>query len=270
MGFKTILVHLGPDPESGRRLAAAADFARRQDARLIGLYVALPMDLRGVSFGAPLTEAKAAAEREAAEVRALFETRCEHEGLRREFLLEVGDPAEHLARHARYADTVVITQDGAHGPLADYHATLTEYLPFAVGTPVIVVPKGRDSRIGADHVLVSWKSSREASAAVRASLPLLKEAQAVTILTVSQPGDTYLHGSRISAFLAEHGVAVDLHAVTAREHEVGQTILEEAKRRGAELIVLGVYGHNRLRSRILGGVSKHVLENAPVPLLVAH
>lgn len=270
MGFKTILVHLGPDPDSGRRLAAAADFARRQDARLVGLYVALPMDLRGVALGAPLTEAREAAEAAAAEVRALFETRCEHEGLRREFHLEVGDPAEHLARHARYCDTVVITQDGPQGRLADFHSTLTEYLPFAVGTPVIVLPKARETRIAADHVLVSWKSSREASAAVRASLPLLKEAKSVTVLTVSQPGDGYLHGSRIASFLAEHGVAVDLQGVTAREHEVGQTILEEAKRRGAELVVLGVYGHNRLRSRILGGVSKHVLENAETPLLVAH
>lgn len=270
MGFKTVLVHLGPDADSDRRLAAAADFATDQDARLVGLHVALPMQIGGVALGAPITEAQRLAEAAAQEVRAAFETLCERRGLRREFYLEVGDPAEHLARHARYADVVVITQDAPRGGLADYHAALTEYLPFAVATPVVVLPRGLDVPVRAETILVCWKSSREASAAIRSSLPLLKEARSVTVLTVSVPGDDIVHGSRITAFLADHGVPAQLRTVSARENAVGQAILDEAGVVGADLIVLGVYGRNRLRTRILGGVSKHILDHAQVPLLVSH
>jgi len=270
MGFKTILVHLGPDGESDRRMATAADFARRQDARLRGLYAVLPMDVPGVRTGATLTDAREAAEQAAAPVRERFQALCAREGLRHDWLLDVGDPAEHLALHARYADAVIISQDAPKSAWEDFHADLSEFLPFATSTPVLVLPRGRDALIAPDHVAIAWKSSKEAASAVRAALPLLKEAKAVTVVTVQNPADHQIHGAGLTRFLAEHGIAADLVSTQAGDHEVAQTLLTEVRLRGAGLVVMGVYGHSRLRTRILGGVSKYVLQHAEVPVLVTH
>jgi len=271
MGFKTILVHLGPDAESDRRMKAAVQFAATQDARLRALYVVMPSDIPGLDGGASLSDAQARAARVAEPVRTALSHTCEVEGVRYDWMMEVGDPGEHLALHARYADAVIISQDAPKGPLEDFHADLTEFLPFASSAAVIILPRGRDAAIDPRcHVLVAWKSSKEAAAAVRDALPLLKEAQGVTVLSVQHPSDKDVHGAGISRYLLEHGVHVELKSVTAGDHEVAQAILAQAREVGAGLIVMGIYGHNRQRVRILGGVSKHVLTHSPVPLLVTH
>lgn len=270
MGYKTILVHLGPDAESDRRMATAVDFARRQEARLRGCYAVMPSDVPGIHPGATLTDVQQTAAGVAAPVRERFEASCAREGVPCDWLLDVGDPGERLALHGRYADAVLISQDRPKGVFEDYRVDLPEFLPFACSSPVIILPRGRDVVIDPAHVVIAWKSSKEAAGAVRDALPLLKEAAQVTVVTVKPPGEREVEGAGISRYLAEHGVQVDLHVVTATDHAVGQTILAEAAGLGAGLIVMGVYGHNRLRSRILGGVSKHVLDHSPVPLLVTH
>ncbi|MFM2043532.1 MAG: hypothetical protein RLY86_2108 [Pseudomonadota bacterium] len=270
MGYKTILVHLGPDGESDRRLRTAIEFARRQDAHLRGLHILRPVEVPGMWQGINLTDVTRLAKTAAEPARDTFLAACARDGVRGEWLMEVGDAGEHLAQHTRYADAVIISQDRPKSALDDYTADLPEHLPFACSAPVLVLPRGRDSVIDPAHVVIAWKSSREAAGAVRDALPLLKEAEAVTVLTVVPPGDRSEDGACLSRYLAEHGVNVTLHAVTASDHEVGQAILAEAKALGAGLIVMGVYGHSRLRVRILGGVSKHVLEHSPVPMLVTH
>ncbi|ACI99274.1 universal stress protein [Rhodospirillum centenum] len=270
MGFKTVLVHIGPDPDSRRRVEIAAEFAARQQARLRGLFICLPMQLPGLPYGVSMRDAVLRAEEVSAEAREHFEAVCGRNGLRHEFLMELGDAAEHLALHGRYADAIVISQDAPRSAFNDFHADLTEFLPFAASAPVIVLPQGRDSVIDPTRILIAWKSSREAASAVRDALPLLKEAEGVTVVCAQPHGSKDLPGAGLSQFLAEHGVQVELRTIGADDHDVGDTILEEARIAGAGLIVMGVYGHSRLRTRILGGVSKYVLQHTKVPLLVTH
>lgn len=270
MGFKTVLVHLGLDAEAPRRLAAAVAFARQQDALLRGAFIVLPMQVPGVPLGASLSDARQIATPMAQEKRAVFEETCRREGVRCDWVFDLGDMAEQLAIHGRCADAIIISQGASKGPLQDYHASLTEFLPFAASAPVIVLPRGKDSIIDPGNIAIAWKSSKEAAAAVRDALPLLKEAGKVTVVTVREPGSQEIQGQDLSAFLAEHGVAVDVHTLTARETGTGDAILAEAASVQAGLIVMGVYGHSRLRLRILGGVSRYILANSPVPLLVTH
>jgi nucleotide-binding universal stress UspA family protein len=270
MGFKTILVHLGPDADCQRRLDAAAEFAARQDARLVGLYVCLPMQVPGVAMGSSLSDSLVVAESYFKPAQQQFEAAANARGLRHTWLLELGDPSERLAFQARYADTVVISQGPPHHALLDFHADLTEYLPFAVGAPVIVVPRDIPSSIDPTRILVAWKASSEAAAAVRFALPLLKDAAEVHVVNVKEAGDREMPGTRISRFLSEHDVQVQLRNLVAPDAEAGRIILEEARQIGAGLIVMGVYGHSRLRTRILGGASKDVLAKAEIPVLIAH
>lgn len=270
MAVKTILVHLGPDPESPGRLAVAADLAKRQDARLLGLYVVLPMDVPGARIGDGLNQARDAAADLANREQVAFEALCAGHGIRGDFIFELGDAAEHLAEHGRCADLIAVSQDGPRTAFADFHSDLTEYLPFAASAPVLVLPRGFRGPVDTSFIAVAWKSGKEAATAVRNALPLLKEADQVRVITVQEQGDDEIRGGGIGRFLAEHGVKVELARITASAGHTGEAILAEAKAMGAGLIVMGVYGHSRLRVRILGGVSKHVLGHSPVPLLVSH
>ena len=270
MGFKTIQVHVGGDPDSDARVAAAADFARRQDARLRGVYTVMPMDLAGVPLGASVSDARKVAAEAAAPVEARFRAAAEAAGIRHDWIADVGDAAEHLSVHARYADVVVLSQEKPEHFWNDFRVSLPDHLPFAAGCPVLVLPRGRATTIDAGEIVVAWKSSREAAAAVRGALPLLREARRVTVVTAGPRDETEIQGAGISRFLSEHGIGVELRTPVAPEEDAGRALLDEVRQVGAGLLVMGVYGHSRLRERILGGTSRHVLHHADIPVLVAH
>ncbi|HYC05955.1 MAG TPA: universal stress protein [Azospirillaceae bacterium] len=270
MGFKTIQVHVGTDAASDDRVAAAADFARRQDARLRGVLTLAPSELPGLDLGDGIEEARRVAARVAAPIEERFRAVASREGLRFDWIMEVGDEAEHLAVHARYADVVVLSQDRRESLWNDFSTNLPDHLPFAAGCPVLVLPPDRTAPVDASNILVAWKPTREAAAAVRAALPVLKEAATVTVITAGSRDETELHGAGILRFLGEHGVKASLRTPEAPEDSAGRSLLVEAGAVGAGLLVMGVYGHSRLRERILGGTSRHVLHHAEIPLLVAH
>jgi nucleotide-binding universal stress UspA family protein len=286
MSFKDILVHLDEGPRSSTRLAVALDLARRQKAHLTGIFV---VDIPGseLFFGAGMpfsagggmdqmvsslrTEATSRAEAAGQE----FRDALRREGLEGEWRIVEGDTVSLLALHARYADLTVLGQpneDEAYkGPSPD--AVLVNVL-LSSGRPILAIPyAGKFERVG-ERVLVAWNASREATRAVNDALPLLRDATAVTVLAVNPRHGIEGHGdvpaADIALHLARHGVKAEAAHTIANDISEGDALLSYAADLGADLIVSGGYGHSRAREMVFGGVTRTLLQEMTVPMLMSH
>lgn len=172
--------------------------------------------------------------------------------------------AREVGRHARYADLTIVGQvaPGAPDHLAD---TLMK-----IGRPLLAVPRhGRYPRVGS-RVLVAWNGSREATRAVFDAMPLLASASVVTVMTMDAEADEHLPGSDIGLALARHGVAVEVQHSTLGGIDAGNALLSRAADQGADLLVMGAFGHSPLREKVLGGATRHILDHMTVPVFLSH
>jgi nucleotide-binding universal stress UspA family protein len=138
---------------------------------------------------------------------------------------------------------------------------------------VIVVPFIRAAATIGERVLVAWDGGREAARAVNDALPILERAKSVTVLSVnpaSEDGSRREPGADISLHLARHGVKVEAQRRITTEISAGDAILNEIASKGSDLLVMGAYGHSRLRELVLGGVTRQILGSMTVPVLMSH
>jgi nucleotide-binding universal stress UspA family protein len=280
MQIKDILVHLDAGPQGLARLDLAGGLARRFNAHLIGLHVvdiALPPIAGAEGAGAALAGLLETMRDEALVlakgVEAAFRERLRRDGLAGEWRLVEGLSPQQVALHGRYADLIVLGQespdDGAPAAGAVLEAAL-----FTSGRPVLVVPyAGRFETLG-QRVLIGWNAKREAARAVNDALPLIEGAAWATVLVVNpQPGaDSHGEdpGADIARHLARHGLHVTVERVAAPEIGADDALLNRAAETGADLIVIGAYGHSRLRELVLGGVTRGLLRHMTVPVLMSH
>lgn len=182
---------------------------------------------------------------------------------------------------ARYADLVVISQYNAADRSPSVMRDFPAYVLLHAGRPVLIVPyalqAGQLAPAAAQNVLISWNGSKEASRAVSAALPLLQRAKQVHVAVF----DAQLHaaehgdhpGADILEYLARHGVQARLLLLdggATRRGDIGEALLSQAADLSADLLVMGAYGHSRLRETILGGVTRTVLQSMTIPVLMAH
>lgn len=275
MTYKTILVHLADDEGHMTRLRLALELASRFEAHLVALYIANPISMpaaiagRGASL-AYISEATRVAREKAAAIEEEISGPCEREGLSWEWQTEEGDHLDILADHAHVADLAIVSHSRAELIEDKVMFHVPEHLPLVVGCPVIILPdSGEAVHIGKD-VMVAWKGTREALRAVRDALPFLKLAKKVTLLNACPPEHPVPPGDRAAAFLARHGVKAKVYTDVERDHHIGEVILSHARDMEVDLIVMGGYGHSRLREMVLGGVSRYVLNHTAVPVLMSH
>lgn len=165
---------------------------------------------------------------------------------------------EAAAAAARFADVIVATLDDP----------AIEELVLAVRSPVLAVPRGAPMLAFGGPVVVAWDGGHESANALRAALPLLARASAVHILTVREKDDTF-PAVDAACYLSRHGIHAEVHE-QERNGSIAFTIEECARRFEAGLIVMGLYGHSRLRELLIGGVSREMLDRSQIPLLLAH
>ena len=178
------------------------------------------------------------------------------------------DIADVAVREARSADTfVLIRPNGSKAP-----DRLVEGLLFGSGRHILLVPEvDRPKSIVFDRILVAWNGSRESSRAVAEAMPYLQIAKEVMVMSVTGEQGKKVEGNVGDAavrHLKHHGVAAHLHRGKCRNSDVGEKLIAEAKKTKCDVIVLGGYGHSRLREMILGGVTYHLMRNSPIPLLM--
>ncbi|MDT0509234.1 universal stress protein [Novosphingobium sp. MMS21-SN21R] len=165
---------------------------------------------------------------------------------------------EAAAAAARFADVLVAT-------LGD---PALEEMVLGVRAPVLAVPRGLPKLTFDTPVLVAWDGGHESANALRAALPLLRLAGAVHLLTVREKDGTF-PASDAACYLSRHGIHAEVHE-KERNGSITFTIEECAREVGAGLIVMGLFGHSRLRELLMGGVSREMLDRSQIPLLLAH
>ena len=179
-------------------------------------------------------------------------------------------PPNRLGRLARRFDLVIVGQ-----PDRDKSApveVVDEGVLFESGRPVIFVPYIQKADLKLDRVMVCWDGSRAATRAVADSLPFLKKAKQVEIVIVASKAgkNDEVPGVDLGQHLARHGLKVDVKRITSPDIDVPSTILSYAADSSADMIVMGGYGHSRLREFILGGVTRGILETMTIPALMSH
>jgi nucleotide-binding universal stress UspA family protein len=281
--MKDLLVYVDDTPASPARLEAALDLAGRLGAHLAALCLVAEPYLRGAG-GRHLPEDLvrehlAHAEAGAEAVLAAAREAAGRRGLALEARREAG-PLDRLpqllARHARHADLTVVGRANAEVGGTD-DALLAETAFMDSGRPALVVPPdggGGTWSLPPRRAVVAWDGSREAARAAGDALPLLRLADHVTVLIVDErdmnghPGER--PGAGLAAHLARHEVRAEVLEARSDGASVGEAILAQARTVGADLMVMGGYGHSRLREMMLGGVTRHMLERTTVPILFSH
>jgi nucleotide-binding universal stress UspA family protein len=276
MALKDLLVHVDNSKACAARVEAAIRLARSNQAHLSGVYVMPMITVPGYAEAQiPLEVIEAqrqAARAQAAEAEKLFRSTTERAGISSEWRSAEDDFARAVTLHARYVDVVVMGQVDKSDPLAI--SGLVERVMLDAGRPVLVIPYiGAGNTLG-ERVLIAWNASREAIRAVHDALPLLQKAKSVTVMAINPPaseaGDGDIPAADISLHLARHGVKVEADHVEAHDIAVGDMLLSRAADKGTDLIVMGGYGHSRLRELVLGGATRHMLEHMTVPVLMSH
>jgi nucleotide-binding universal stress UspA family protein len=273
---KDIIVNLGlgaRDPAGVYAISVAEAF----EAHVLGAAVSYEPVIPGNVFGGIPPEIiegqRRESENKARAAVSRFEQTAKREGLSYETRIlntSIADAADQLGRIGRRFDLVVVGQPDRTNSAPDQ--VIDETVLFESGRPVIFVPFIQKGGMTLDHVLICWDGSRAAARAVADALPFLKKAKQVEVLIVSEKPNkaNEIPGADLGQHLARHGLKVEIKHITASDIGVAPTILSYAADSGTDMIVMGGYGHSRLREFVLGGVTRGMLESMTVPVLMSH
>jgi nucleotide-binding universal stress UspA family protein len=274
---KDIVVNLTAGAPQEFAADYAISLAKLFDAHIAGVgFIYEPVIPGSVLGGIPtdLIEAQREENTKAAKAAtSRFETAAGQAGLSAEVRIldaSVAGAADLFGRFARRFDLAVVGQarpkEGASEEL------LIEGALFESGRPIVVVPYVQTQPVTLERVLVCWDGSRPATRAIADALPFLRRAKAIDIVAFSgeRGKGSELVGTNMARHLARHGLAVELKRVSAGNVDVPSAIRSHAAEIGADFMVMGGYGHSRLREFILGGVTRTILTSSTIPVLMSH
>ena len=267
--IKTIVLHLAADAHLAARRQAALALAAKHGAAIMGVaplaapmaaaYVEAPVSAELIE--AQIREARTQAETLGRELQAM----TERAALTAAWFAEEGDPADVLARHAASADLLVLSQEESGEALG-----VADDLALRSAAPVLFIPyAGAHYEIGS-RVLVGWNGAREGARAMRDALPFLTRAEQVTLVAADLAPERRPELDRALAFLTRHGVAAQARSLPETDVDAGDVLLSAIADEDADLLVMGAYGHSRLRELVLGGATRHVLRHMTAPVLMSH
>lgn len=268
--MRSILVHADDSPAGENRLQTGLDIARGFGGHVTA-HVNTPiarlfaMDPFGGVY--PMTDVIAAAEVEAGALVSRIEGRLTHEDV--PFTVERSEvePADALARSSRLADIVVLDLDDT-AKFARPQSSLVGAVALSGNAPVLALVPGKPVTLDG-KIIIAWNDSRESAGAVRAAVPLLKRAKSVVVLRIGKTQDE-MQARPVLDYLSRHDVHAELHTAPIDWLTVEEAIEREAAAIGADWIVMGAYGHSRMRETLLGGVTRYMLDSARFPLFLAH
>ncbi len=287
MPIRKVLLPLTGTAAGEAALATAWKVARAFGSHLQALHVRMdsrdvaPLAGEGLS-GAMIEDMMSATETESSQranaVRALFDRFVVAHGVRlgvahhditeptAGFATVTGREEDMVAQLARLADLTVVPHPEAGEDLSSsdaLHAVL-----FDSGRPVLIAPQVEPPTLGT-RICVAWNGTTESTSAVLAALPWLQRAGAVRILSADEYQRRGPLAPALAEYLALHGIAAEMATFRPIDREVGAGLLQATREFGADMLTMGAYSHSRLRQLILGGVTRHVLEHATLPVLMS-
>lgn len=278
MSYKDLLVHLDSSKHCAARIDLAVALAETHKAHLTGLYVAPHAGMSPLiadQFAPDVIEdvaAQVAQQRDKAE--ALFGQSTAKIKSQAEWLEAVSDdPATMVATHAREADLCVLTQTDPDEVSQATPGDLPERVVMESGRPALILPYVGGFKPTVECAVIAWNASPQVARAVNDALPLLRRAKRVVVLAIQGSGAKALEDIQtggIVRHLARHGVEAEEHTAVSGDMDVSEVMLSRVADESADLVVMGAYGHSRLREFVLGGMSRRMFDHMTVPILVSH
>lgn len=276
--IKDIILNIELDKSRDSVRDYAISIAEAFDSHIAGIAFADGSSIPGFIVpdisSAILADIIAENERAAREAVARFEAAAKRSLISAEPRLviqsEFGPPSIFSAMARRFDLSVVMQSEGDKGP---NNNILIEATLFESGRPMVVVPYIQKEGLKLDRIVCCWDGSRAATRAVNDALPLLKRAGTVELFIVvneKTTGQREIRGIQIGNHLARHGVKVEVETVPAADIDVANAILSHVSDCAASLIVMGGYGHSRLREFVLGGATRGILSTMTVPVFISH
>jgi len=280
MAYKDLLVHLDDSDACDQRVAAAIALAKRQDARLTGIALALESTIStyiGIDFPSSLTDAQQEIVKNAAKnAIKRFEAAAITAGidyLSKTITCPASKAPEMLAFYARHADLTFLTQANPDARGKSFHEALMDGVLSQSGRPVYMVPYigRRENKVR--KAVIAWNGDKKSVRAVNDAIPLLLGRGQVTVLIVNpkQRGEEYggSQGDNLVSHLKQHGIDAVVDMQTVPDLSVDNIILNYISDMGADLLIMGAFGHSRLRERTFGGVTESILHQMTVPVLMS-
>ncbi|MGA9913163.1 MAG: universal stress protein [Paraburkholderia sp.] len=278
MTYKTIVVHLDTSQRAHPRLELALRLAKQFDAHLTGVFAVFSPDPRSLYVMAGTAEYYVTHEQLREERRGALE-RLFHAELSRaevagEWIAADAPASLALPHRGRCADLIIASQDDPNDPESYVGDFFPENLIMSAGRPVLLVPYASRVTSPGTHVMVCWDGSREATRAVHDALPFMRAAKNTTIVTLNGARDephSRIPGADIATLIARHGVNVEVKDIdVASDASIGDALLSQASAIGADLLVMGAYGHARWQELVMGGATRTILKSMTVPVLMSH
>jgi len=275
--FKDIIVNLSAG-KSGKMVGDyAISVANRLEAHITGIAIAFVPNIQRAGTAYLSVEKIEALQRDneaAAEtIVEWFAAATASAGIsaeKRILRANMSDAADQFGRIARRFDLAIVGQVEPDG--SPVQAMVCESTLFESGRPMIIVPYIQTAPLKLDRIMVCWDGSRPAARAIADAMPLLKRAGTIEVVSVtSERGkQDEIEGADIGHHLARHGLKVEVTRITRGELDVEDVLLSHAADSDADFMVMGGYGHSRLREFVLGGVTRSMLRTMTVPTLMSH
>jgi len=274
MPIKTILLHLNNDPQLEQRIEAALGLAVEHGAVLKALYtiaeVTVPTSFMGYVPPEFIEQSRREEEKQAAAAKAKLEGMAARIDQEIEIVIEEGYAPDLLSDHAVACDLIVLGQGDPDAENNAQSRYVADELVVSSPRPVLVIPcAGKYPDFGR-HILVGWNNSRESSRALHEAMPFLAKAEKVTLLSVNAKDDETYETEHVLAHLKRHGVNATFKSGQWPGIGVGDALLDALVDYSADMLVMGAYGHSRLREMILGGATESILSQMTAPVLFAH
>lgn len=272
--MKSILLHIDHDPAMPARLQVALDMARATNGHITCLQaVSYDVFMPGDFYGSAIAAALPVIRENADNLRAKIERALEHEGVPFDWRFEYGVASQRLIEASPLADVVIMGPVEAGMDRTGPSALVGDVVTRAP-VPVLVVPEGMHSFDVGAPMMVAWNGSAESAHALRAAVPLLACAVKVTLACVVEEAGAAkgfdLPSTEGAKYLARHGIACEIVEIPRGEAKIADTLFSTAQMRECALLVMGAYGHARLAELVLGGVTRHMLSEPQMPVLLAH
>ncbi|MDE1172576.1 MAG: universal stress protein [Parvibaculaceae bacterium] len=287
MSVRKILVPLAGREGDATVLGTALVVAKQFGAQLVALYVrldpveALPYLGDGVSgqvIDDLIKTARESANNSSARIRESLAAAAQAAGVHMvdnpcvadlpsvRFIDIVGHRDEVIAEHSRLSDLVIFNDAGTS---IEAGGTALEAAMISAGRPVLITPTRAALKVGGT-VAIGWDESNEAAHAVMAAIPFLETAEKVVIFAVEADVEDAKPGSALADYLSLHGVTAEIVTYEKGNRAIGEILLEQAQNINADLLVMGGYGHSRLRELLIGGTTRHIRAHTTIPVLMAH
>ncbi|TYC51525.1 universal stress protein [Rhodobacterales bacterium] len=256
----------------------ALEFGRNYDAHVTGLAVSFePVVPAFAAAPMPVDYLQAAHEQAVAaakEARDQFNELARVASVKNESRVAdilTGGPLENVLVHCRPTDLVVIGQSNPDNP-EPMRELLIETVLFESGVPVLLVPYIGSQSYQPKNVLVGWDGSSTATRAIHGALPVLEKAEKITVLVIEKKATKTdgQPGADVANYLARHNMDVTVEVITNPQTNVADAVLNHVSDNGNDLVVMGGYGHSRMREFLFGGATREILEAMTVPVLMAH